>query len=171
MGRAAERLGDSNPTPRGSDDDLFVRGTAVWLRNPTAAILQYSVAVLPFFPCLLSSETGEQLRFLHFSRLSSPKIPKHRNHSTYLLYLLFRCRLHSLALSEHQEHLPLQEQNQQLLLLLHVLFPESLLQTQHRPFSGATSSLSVAPNQAPGTPSDQGPFIAGDRRGLNSPLL
>ena len=138
--------------------------------------MQYCVAVLPFFPCLLPSETGEPV----FLSALFPKIPKHRNHSTYLLYLLFRCRLLSLALSEHQEHLPHQEQNQQLLLLhrlspdfllVHLLSPESLLQTQHRPFLRSHLLLSVAPNQAPGTPSDQGPFIAGDRRGLNSPLL
>ena len=51
---------DTNLTPRGCDDDLFVRETAVWLRNPTAAILQSSMAALPFFPCLLSSKTGEE---------------------------------------------------------------------------------------------------------------
>ena len=52
--RAVERLGDSNLTPHGREDDLFVRMTAVWLRNTTAAILQSRVATLSFFSCLLS---------------------------------------------------------------------------------------------------------------------
>ena len=120
--------------------------------------MQYCVAVLPFFPCLLPSETGEPA----FLSALFPKIPKHRNHSTYLLYLLFRCRLLSLALSEHQEHLPHQEQNQQL-LLLHRLSPDflpvHLLSPESSPDPAPTFSqepppfLSVAPNQAPGTPS------------------
>ena len=61
LGRAAERLGDSNPIPHGGEDDLLVRKTAVWLRNTTAAMLQYCVAAVPFFPCLLSLETGHHL--------------------------------------------------------------------------------------------------------------
>ena len=40
LGRAAERLGDSNPTPHGCEDDLLARMTAVWLRYTTATILQ-----------------------------------------------------------------------------------------------------------------------------------
>ena len=79
--------------------------------------MQYSVAVLPFFPCLLQKQENIFFPCIKFSRLSSPKIPRHRNHSTYFLYLLSRCRLLSLELSEHQVRLPLQEQNQQLLLL------------------------------------------------------
>ena len=64
MGRAAERLGDSNPTPRGHEDDLLVRMTAVWLRNSTAAMLQSYVAALPFFPCFLFSRNRKQLLLL-----------------------------------------------------------------------------------------------------------
>ena len=40
LGRAAERLGDSNPSPHGCEDDLLTRMTAVWLRYTTAATLQ-----------------------------------------------------------------------------------------------------------------------------------
>ena len=63
MGRAAERLGDSNPTPRGCEDDLLVRMTAVWLRNSTAAMLQSYVAALPFFPCFLFSRNRNNSSF------------------------------------------------------------------------------------------------------------
>ena len=86
--------------------------------------MQYSVAVLPFFPCLLQKQENIFFPCIKFSRLSSPKIPRHRNHSTYFLYLLSRCRLLSLELSEHQVHLPFQGQNRQL-LLLHGLSPDS----------------------------------------------
>ena len=61
LGRAAERLGDSNPSPHGCEDDLLTRMTAVWLRYTTAATLQTYVVALPFFSCLLSSETGHLL--------------------------------------------------------------------------------------------------------------
>ena len=54
LGRAAERLGDSNPVPHGREDDLLARMTAVWLRYTTAATLQTYVVALPFFSCLLS---------------------------------------------------------------------------------------------------------------------
>ena len=75
LGRAAERLGDSNPTPHGCEDDLLVRMTAVWLRNTTAAILQSCVATLPFFPCLLSLETG------HLLSGAEPATPSRLHHS------------------------------------------------------------------------------------------
>ena len=51
-------MSDSNLTPRGWDDDLFVRMTAVWLRNPTTTILQHCVAAVPFSSRLLFSKTG-----------------------------------------------------------------------------------------------------------------
>ena len=37
---SCREVGDSNLTPRGCEDDLFVRLTAVWLRNSTTAILR-----------------------------------------------------------------------------------------------------------------------------------
>ena len=47
MRRAAKRLGDSNFTPHGCEDDLLVRMTVVWLRNTTAAMLQSCVRFFP----------------------------------------------------------------------------------------------------------------------------
>ena len=63
------RSGDSNLTPRGCDDDLFVRMTAVWLRNTTTAILRSFVAASPFSSCLPHSETGS-------TTSSSPSLEK-----------------------------------------------------------------------------------------------
>ena len=61
---AAERLGDSSPNPHGGcEDDLFIRMTAVCLRNTSADTLQTYVAVLSFSSCLLFLETGPTAPF------------------------------------------------------------------------------------------------------------
>ena len=133
------------------------------------AIFRGRVTLLPLPPFFRNRRSSS------YSRLSFPEIPRHRYHSTYFLYLLPRCRLLPLELNEHQGHLPLQEQNQQL-LLPHRLSPDSLRtpkpskrllhdeKNTHQILSSRSSVSKDIPEQT------RVPSEAGDQRGLNSPL-
>ena len=60
---AAERLGDSSPNPHGGrEDDLFIRQTAVCLRNTSADTLQTRVTIYPSSPVSSPQEQAQRLQ-------------------------------------------------------------------------------------------------------------